>query len=77
MVKKYQEKIFRQLRRSKKNLMFSLHKPYKSTQPVFIMGYGRSGTTMMLNIFERDNLIEALGENDPKVAKNFMLIYEK
>jgi len=41
------------------------------------MGYGRSGTTMMLNIFERDNRIETLGENDSKIAKNFMLIYEK
>ena len=40
------------------------------------MGYGRSGTTMVLNAFDRDMRIEILGENDPRIAKNYLLIYQ-
>lgn len=48
------------------------------TLPVFIMGCGRSGTTLMLDIFHSDIRIEALGENNPKVAnKIFKLEYSK
>jgi hypothetical protein len=41
------------------------------------MGCGRSGTTMMINIFHRDHRVEALGENDPKIANDFMLDFQK
>ena len=74
---KYQEKIYRRFICYKKRLLFANRRPYHNTLPVFIMGCGRSGTSMMVNIFQRDNRIEALAENDPKVAQNFMLVYEK
>jgi len=74
---KYQEKIYRRLICYKKRLLFANRRPYHNTLSIFIMGCGRSGTSMMVNIFQRDDRIEALAENDPKVAQNFMLVYEK
>jgi len=73
----YQEKTLRKLRRFRKNLLFSFLKSNKNTVPMFIMGYGRSGTSILLNILDHDSRIEALGENDHKIAKNYMLLYEK
>ena len=43
-------------------------------QPVFVMGYGRSGTTMLLDTFEHDMRIDVFGENDPRVAEDHMLV---
>ena len=62
----------------RKRILFRLKPRYKKTLPVFIMGCGRSGTTMMLDIFHSDMRIETLGENDSKIAgNNYMLKYEK
>ena len=77
MVMKYQEKVFRRLSRYKKELLCSVRKPFKNTLPVFIMGCGRSGTTMMINIFHRDNRTESLNENSPKIAENYMLVFDR
>ena len=77
MIKQYREKIHRRLIRYKKRLIFAMREPYKDTLPVFILGCGRSGTSMMVNIFERDKRIEALGENDPMLAENYMLVREE
>ena len=77
MITQYQEKICRRLSRYKKTLIFSVRKPFKDTLPVFIMGCGRSGTTMMINIFHRDHRTESLDEDNPKIAENFMLIPER
>ena len=41
------------------------------------MGYGRSGTTMMLNTFALDERFEIFRENDPRIARNYMLVFEK
>lgn len=41
------------------------------------MGCGRSGTTMMINIFHRDHRVDALDENNPKIAKDYMLDFDK
>jgi hypothetical protein len=57
--------------------MFLIRKPSKVTIPAFIMGCGRSGTTMLLDIFYRDYRVDALGENDPKIAQNFLLDFDK
>ncbi len=73
----YHEKISRRLSRFRKKLIYSAKKPCKYTLPVFILGCGRSGTTMMINIFHRDSQVEALGENDPKSARNFMLEHHR
>ena len=77
MFTQYQEKIYRRLIHYKKKLLFGVRTPCNNTLPVFIMGCGRSGTTMMINIFERDDRMQTLGENNPKVAKNYMLVNEK
>ena len=74
---KYEEKIYRHLICYKKRLLFATRKPCHNTLPVFIAGCGRSGTSMMVNVFQRDGRIEALDENDPKVAHKFMLVYDK
>lgn len=58
----------------KKVLSFAVRRPCKNTRPVIVQGCGRSGTTMLLNILIRDTRIEVLGENDPRIAKDFMLI---
>lgn len=77
-LKQYGEKLRRHLFLYRKKVSFSFRRPYAETLPVFIMGYGRSGTTMLLNTFERDMRIEVLGENDPKIAtRDYLLVYEK
>lgn len=73
----YQEKIVRRFSRYMKRLLYSVRKPCKHTLPVFIMGCGRSGTTMLMNIFHRDHRTESLNENSPKIAENFMLISDR
>ena len=71
------EMIFTILLLIKKRLLFAIRGPYKDTLPVFLLGCGRSGTSMLLNTFRRDDRVEALGENDTKIAKNFMLVKEQ
>lgn len=77
MIAEYQEKISKRLWRYSKAIIYATRKPCNNTQPVFIMGCGRSGTTMMINIFHRDHQVEALDENDSKIARNFMLELQK
>jgi hypothetical protein len=77
MPKDYDEKLLRRFYKYSKIIKFYLKKPYKNTTPIFIMGNGRSGTTMMINIFHRDWRVEALDENDPKIAQNYMLKMDK
>lgn len=77
MLAEYHEKISRRLWRCKKAFINSTRRPYKNTLPVFIMGCGRSGTTMMINIFHRDQRAEALDENSPKIAKDYMLLLDR
>lgn len=69
----YPEKISRRLWRYRKEIIYTRRKSQPNTRAVFIMGCGRSGTTMMINIFHRDPQVEALDENDPKISQNFML----
>jgi len=71
-----QEKVQRRLSQYGKRILFPFRRRCKRTQLVFIMGYGRSGTTMLLNSFERDMRIEVLGENDPRIAENYVLVCE-
>ena len=67
-------KIVKKFLQCKKALLYSMSKPAKITVPVFIMGCGRSGTTMMIDIFHRDYRTDSLDENNQKIAKNFMLV---
>jgi len=77
MPKEYDEKLLRRFYKYGKKIKFYLKKPYKNTTPIFIMGSGRSGTTMMINIFHRDCRVEALDENDPNIAQNYILKMDK
>lgn len=77
MKKNYKEKFTRRLSKLFKALIYSIRKPCKKTVPVFILGCGRSGTTMMIDIFHRDLKVESLDENNPKIAINYLLDYEK
>lgn len=77
MFTQYHEKILRRLWRYRKALIYLARRPCKDTLPVFIMGCGRSGTTMIINIFHRDHRIEALDENDPKIARDYTLDFDK
>lgn len=74
LLQEYEEKILRRFVIYTKPLLFAVRRPHKNTYPLFIQGCGRSGTTMLLNILIRDSRLEVLGENDPKIAKNFMLV---
>lgn len=70
------EKIDRRLTRYKKMFLWKLKKTHNNTLPVFIMGCGRSGTSMMVRMFEFDDRVETLAENNPKIQNNYMLIKE-
>ena len=43
-----------------KKAAFLLRRPRGKARPVFIMGYGRSGTTMLSEAFDHDMRIEVL-----------------
>lgn len=70
------EKIEARFIRITKNFMHAFGRKIEKTIPVFIMGYGRSGSSMLFKIFERDLRIRAFGENHPAVAKNYLLRYD-
>jgi hypothetical protein len=77
IIDKYKKRVRRKAHTLQKKALFSMRGKHANTLPVFIMGCGRSGTTMMLDIFHSDRRIETLGENDPKIAtEKFMLRYE-
>ena len=67
------ERIIRKLVTINKKLFFLFMSSKNNTTPVFIQGCGRSGTTMLLNIFIKDYRVETFGENDPRIAQNYML----
>ncbi len=71
------EKFDRRLTRYKKSLLWKFKKKHKNTLPIFIMGCGRSGTSMMVRMFEFDDRIETLAENNPRIQHNYMLVKEK
>lgn len=77
MYSKYMEKILRRLVVYEKKVLLPFRSPILNTRPVFILGCGRSGTTMLLNAFTRDFRIETFGENDPRIARNHMLVHER
>lgn len=60
-----------------KLIRFAVSCRQEHTTPVFIMGYGRSGSSMLLRVFERDLHVKTYTENHPSVAQNFMLNYDR
>lgn len=76
MKKITREKISNRFSRSVKGIIHPFLSQKEST-PVFILGYGRSGTSMLFRIFERDPRIQAFGENHPAVAQRYMLCYNR
>ena len=77
MIERHIEKISRRMIELRKRILFSILKPFPNTLPVFVMGCGRSGTTMMVKTFQRDNRLAVFGENDPKTSLNYLLVDEK
>jgi len=77
LTKNYQEKINRRLVKYKKRASMVFRRSCNHTAPIFILGYGRSGTSMMLNVFASDMNFEIFRENDSRIAKNYMLDYKK
>lgn len=69
--------INKKLRRTFKEVIFIGKLKRKETTPVFILGSGRSGTTLLLDIFHYDLRVQSLGENNLKIAQNFLLNYDK
>nr|WP_321416295.1 sulfotransferase [uncultured Desulfobacter sp.] len=59
-----------------KKIVHLFGKRKSSVIPIFIMGYGRSGSTMLFKIFDRDIRLSAFGENHPAVAEKFILNYD-
>jgi hypothetical protein len=74
LLKEYEEKALRRFLLYRKKVLFAIRPSHKDTRPVFVQGCGRSGTTMLMNVFIRDDRIEALNENDRLIAKDFMLV---
>lgn len=75
LLSRYIEKIIRHSLRQVKRCYSAIGSP-RHTSLLFVMGYGRSGTTMLQNLFERDLRIEVLGENEPRIAHDYMLVAE-
>jgi len=72
-----QEKASRRLIVKTKKFMNLFRLPNTETRPVFIIGNGRSGTTMLINLFERDFRVDGYNENDPRIADNYLLDFDK
>jgi hypothetical protein len=71
------KRVLRKIFRVSKGIKFSLRTPQKTCQPVFILGSGRSGTTILLDVFHFDQRVQSYGENNRKIAKNFILDFSK
>lgn len=69
---KYREKAHRKIVRVVKPLIWRFT-PSNQSQPVFICGYGRSGTTMLVHIFSRDARIDMYDESDRRVFSDYMI----
>lgn len=72
-----QEKVSRRLIVKAKIFMNLFRSSKPDTRPVFVIGNGRSGTTMLINLFERDFRLDVYGENDPSIANNYLLDFDK
>ena len=70
------EALLRRTKRLLKRARILGGRPSGAAQPVFVMGYGRSGTTMLLDAFEHDMRIDVLGENDARIAHDHRLVGE-
>jgi len=70
------EKMERHFLKLLKLLLHNFVEKPKIKVPVFIMGYGRSGSSMLLKIFERDLRVHAFHENHRSVARNYMLRHD-
>ncbi len=57
----------------KKKLYSLIKTSQQESKPILIQGCGRSGTTMLLNAFIRDNSIETFNENDSRIANNYII----
>lgn len=74
----YEEKISRQVIINSKKVIELFKSSSRQTKLLFILGSGRSGTSMMTDVFMRDLRIDSLAEDDPRVAnKNYMLNLER
>ncbi len=71
------EAISRKLKRLLKRARFIIAGSQGNALPIFVMGYGRSGTTMLLDVFEHDLRVDVLGENDPRIAHDHMLVHSR
>jgi hypothetical protein len=56
-----------------KDIKYFFKQKNKKSSPIFILGSGRSGTTFLLNIFHNDLRVQSFGENNKKIASNFLL----
>ena len=75
MKKITKEKIENRLICLVKNFTHIFGTKVENTKPIFILGSGRSGTTMLFRVFERDFHIQTFGENHPAIARNYLLNY--
>lgn len=74
----YEEKISRHVIINFKKVIELFKSSSRQTKLLFILGSGRSGTSMMTDVFMRDLRIDSLAEDDPRVAnKNYMLNLER
>jgi hypothetical protein len=77
VLSRVQAEVARYLIRYKQQIKCALRHTNGKALPIFIMGYGRSGTTVMLKTFALDDRFEIFSENDTRIARDYMLIYEK
>ena len=71
------ERIQRVGKRHLKHLYFRVAKPVSNPVPVFVLGYGRSGTTMLIDALEHDWRVEVFQENDQRMANNYEIEWDR
>ncbi len=71
------ERAQRRIKRVAKHVVHPFRMARGRATPVFVLGYGRSGTTMLIDALEHDMRIEVYQENDPRIARQFLLEWER
>ena len=69
------ERVQRRLKRVAKHWLHAVLPRRHGPRPAFVLGYGRSGTTMLIDALEHDWRIEVYQENDIRIARDFLLVY--
>jgi len=72
-IRRYRDVILMTLEQTRKSIWRQLYNPQHETRPVFLVGCGRSGTSMLVKQLNRSWQVELYHEDNPAAFKQYRL----